>query len=228
MGRSREAGMANFSDHRRRVYMFEGIGKRLAAPICSLRRPFGYPAESSNPWLRLTAVRGFAHRSGTRLSVLLVLTGLSIVAAACGSSPQSSSTSNPTGTKPVRIDAKYLSQAKATVLVNASGYALYMFVPDHQKSVTCNVTCIASWPPATISPGNRPEAGPGVKKSLLGTVPLSPGYRVVTYNRWPLYTYQDDVSPGMVTGQGIDNDGGYWYLMSPDGTPLVPAGDPNP
>ena len=128
----------------------------------------------------------------------------------------------------MRIDAKYLSQAKATVLVNVSGYALYMFVPDHQRSVTCNVTCIASWPPSTISPGNRPEAGPGVRKSLLGTVPLSPGYRVVTYNRWPLYTYQDDVSPGMVTGQGIDNDGGFWYLMSPDGTPLVPAGDPNP
>ena len=27
----------------------------------------------------------------------------------------------------------------------------------------------------------------------------------------------------MVTGQGIDNNGGYWYLMSPDGTPIVPS-----
>ena len=187
------------------------------------------PIETLKPFLRLTGMKGFARRSRTRLSALLLLTGLAVVAAACGgSTPQSSSTSNPTGTKPVRVDAQYLSQAKATVLVNASGYALYMFVPDQQRSVTCDVTCIASWPPATISPGSRPEAGSGVKKSLLGTVPLSPGYRVVTYNRWPLYTYQDDVSPGMVTGQGIDNDGGYWYLMSPDGTPLVPAGDPNP
>lgn len=208
--------------------MFEGIGKRRAAPTCAPRRPFGCSDGALKPSFRLPGTRGFSYRSQTRASALLALAGLSIVAAACGSSPQSSSTSNPTGSKPVRIDAKYLSQAKATVLVNASGYALYMFVPDHQRSVTCNVTCIASWPPSTISPGNRPEAGPGVRKSLLGTVPLSPGYRVVTYNRWPLYTYQDDVSPGMVTGQGIDNDGGFWYLMSPDGTPLVPAGDPNP
>ena len=123
---------------------------------------------------------------------------------------------------------KFLAQANATVLVNSSGYALYMFVPDQQRSVTCDVTCISSWPPVTITPGNRPEAGSGVHESLLGTVPLSTGYRVVTYNRWPLYTYTDDVSPGMDSGQGIDNDGGYWYLMSPTGAPLVPAGDPNP
>jgi predicted lipoprotein with Yx(FWY)xxD motif len=170
-------------------------------------------------------------RSGPRLPALLVLAGLSIAVAACGSSSPSSpssSAADKTGSKPVRVDAKYLSQAKATVLVNASGYALYMYLPDHQGAVTCNVTCIASWPPVTITPGNHPEAGPGAKKSLLGTVPLSTGYRVVTYDRWPLYTYQDDVSPGMVTGQGIDNDGGYWYLMNPDGTPIVPAGDPGP
>jgi predicted lipoprotein with Yx(FWY)xxD motif len=207
--------------------MFEGNGKRRAAPYCPLRNPLGCPDETRQRSFRLRGMRRFVHRE-TRLSILIVLAGLSIAIAACGSSPQSSSTSNPTGTKPVHIDAKYLSQAKATVLVNASGYALYMFVPDKQRSVTCNVTCIASWPPVTITPGNRPEAGSGIKKSLLGTVPLSSNYRVVTYNRWPLYTYQDDVSPGMVTGQGIDNDGGFWYLMSPDGTPLVPAGDPNP
>jgi predicted lipoprotein with Yx(FWY)xxD motif len=190
--------------------MFEGIGKGRSAP-------FG-----------LIGMRRFVHRSRSRLCALLVLAGLSILVAACGSSPPSSSTSDQTGTKPVRIDAKYLSQAKATVLVNGSGYALYMYVPDHQGPVTCNVTCIASWPPVTITPGNHPEAGSGINKTLLSTVPLSSGFRVVTYNRWPLYTYQDDVNPGMVTGQGIDNDGGYWYLMSPDGTPLVPAGDPAP
>jgi predicted lipoprotein with Yx(FWY)xxD motif len=112
--------------------------------------------------------------------------------------------------------------------VNGSGYALYMFVPDHQRSSTCNVTCAASWPPLTVSPGTHPEVGAGVKKNLVSTIAFSPGFRIVTYNRWPLYTYQGDVNPGMVTGQGTDLNGGYWYLMSPDGTPLVPPGDPNP
>jgi predicted lipoprotein with Yx(FWY)xxD motif len=149
-------------------------------------------------------------------------------AAACGgTASQPPDTTNSAGSA-VRIDAAYLTQAKATVLVNGSGYALYMFVPDQQRSVTCNATCGSSWPPFTISPGAKPRVGTGVEKSLVGTVAFTPGFRVVTYNRWPLYTYQDDVSPGMVTGQGTNLNGGYWYLMSPDGTPLVPTGDPNP
>jgi predicted lipoprotein with Yx(FWY)xxD motif len=127
-----------------------------------------------------------------------------------------------------RVDAVYLAQEQSKVLVNGSGYALYMFVPDHRHRVTCNATCIASWPPFTVSPGTHPRAGSGVKKSQIGTVSFTPGYRVVTYNRWPLYTYQDDYNPGMVTGQGTDLNGGYWYLMNPDGKPIVPAGDPSP
>jgi predicted lipoprotein with Yx(FWY)xxD motif len=121
-----------------------------------------------------------------------------------------------------------MAQENSRVLVNGSGYALYMFVPDHQHRVTCNITCVESWPPFTVAPGTHPRAGSGVKKSLIGTVSFTPGYRVVSYNRWPLYTYQDDYQPGMVTGQGTNLNGGYWYLMKPDGMPLVPAGDPSP
>ncbi len=151
------------------------------------------------------------------------------VTAGCGGST-SPGTTTPSSADPAtpRIEAAYVAQAKATVLVDGSGYSLYMFVPDHQRAVTCNVICAGSWPPVTISPSTRPEVGRGVTKSLVGTIAFTPGYRVVTYNRWPLYTYQDDVNPGMATGQGTDLNGGYWYLMSPDGIPLVPAGDPNP
>jgi predicted lipoprotein with Yx(FWY)xxD motif len=127
-----------------------------------------------------------------------------------------------------RINAVYLAQENSKVLVNASGYVLYMFVPDHQHRVTCNITCVASWPPFTVAPGTHPQAGAGVRKSLIGTVRFTRGYRVVSYNRWPLYTYQDDYNPGMVTGQGTDLNGGFWYLVKPNGMPLVPAGDPSP
>jgi predicted lipoprotein with Yx(FWY)xxD motif len=125
------------------------------------------------------------------------------------------------------IKAVYQAQEKSKVLVNGSGYALYMFLPDHQRRVTCNATCAASWPPFVVSPGTHPRAGSGVKKRLIGTVAFTPGHRVVSYNRWPLYTYQDDYHPGMITGQGTDLNGGYWYLVSPDGIPIVPSGDPS-
>jgi predicted lipoprotein with Yx(FWY)xxD motif len=104
-----------------------------------------------------------------------------------------------------------------------------MFLPDHQKSVTCDAVCLRSWPLVYVSTGTKPRVGSGVAASLVGTIKtdvLTTGSEAVTYNKWPLYTYADDVSPGMTSGQGTDLNGGYWYLMQTDGTPLVPPGDP--
>jgi hypothetical protein len=71
------------------------------------------------------------------------------------------------------------------------------------------------------------RAGTGTEAGLVGTDPdRSAGRRVVTYGGWPLYTYVADLQPGFATGQAVDLDGGYWYLMQPDGRPLVPAGSP--
>ena len=46
---------------------------------------------------------------------------------------------------------------------------------------------------------------------------------MVTYDGWPLYTYTGDVTAGQTTGQGIDLNGGDWYVMRPSGKPLEPA-----
>jgi predicted lipoprotein with Yx(FWY)xxD motif len=108
-----------------------------------------------------------------------------------------------------------------TVLVNSSGDALYMFVPDGRRQVTCTSMCAATWPPLRVSTSATLSAGPGVKSALLGSDPdPAGGSRVVTYNGWPLYTYTADVQPGQYTGQGIDLNGGDWYLMRPSGKPL--------
>jgi predicted lipoprotein with Yx(FWY)xxD motif len=40
---------------------------------------------------------------------------------------------------------------------------------------------------------------------------------VVTYNRWPLYTYVGDSKPGQASGQALDLNGGLWYVLSPSG-----------
>jgi predicted lipoprotein with Yx(FWY)xxD motif len=110
--------------------------------------------------------------------------------------------------------------------VDSRGYALYMFEPDAQRQVTCTGLCAATWPPVKISAGGRLVAGSGVRADLLGSDPDPSGGRVVTYDGWPLYTYSGDVQPGEDTGQGIDLNGGDWYLMRPSGKPLTegPAG----
>jgi predicted lipoprotein with Yx(FWY)xxD motif len=104
------------------------------------------------------------------------------------------------------------------VLVNGQGLTLYMFVRDRQKKVTCtSQACVIVWPPLKIKRGRRPTAGGAAQKSLLGTDKSPKGYRVVTYNRWPLYTYYLDKRPGQAKGQGVNNAGGKWYVLSPSG-----------
>jgi predicted lipoprotein with Yx(FWY)xxD motif len=104
-----------------------------------------------------------------------------------------------------------------TILVNSRGLTLYMFVPDKQKKVTCKGTCAAVWPPLKLKSGQKPTAGGAAKKSLLGTDKNPSGGVVVTYNKWPLYTYVGDSKPGQATGQALDLNGGLWYVLSPSG-----------
>jgi predicted lipoprotein with Yx(FWY)xxD motif len=99
-----------------------------------------------------------------------------------------------------------------TILVNNKGFTLYMFVPDKQKKVTCKNACAAVWPPLKVKSGQKPTAGGLARKRLLGTYG-----RVVSYNKWPLYTYVLDRKPGQVTGQAVNNSGGLWYVLSPRG-----------
>jgi predicted lipoprotein with Yx(FWY)xxD motif len=73
------------------------------------------------------------------------------------------------------------------------------------------------WPPLKIKKGQKPTAGGAAKRKLLGTDKNPSGGRVVTYNRWPLYTYFLDKKPGQTKGQAIDNSGGLWYVLSPSG-----------
>ncbi|MDE3133372.1 MAG: hypothetical protein KGL15_04840 [Acidobacteriota bacterium] len=106
------------------------------------------------------------------------------------------------------------------VLVNSAGRALYIFMPDKQKKVTCVSTCTSIWPQLTLPKGAKPKATDRVKLALIGSDPNSGGGRVLTYNRWPLYTYVGDGGPGTANGQALQLNGGLWYVISPSGTPI--------
>jgi len=151
--------------------------------------------------------------------LLAVAMGAALLAAGCSGSTSSRGDSS-NSSRTVAIAAKRLAHA-GTVLVNGQGYALYIFVPDGRKQVTCTGVCAATWPPVKLPSGAALKAGPGVKSTLFGSDPDPEGGRVVTYAGWPLYTYTGDVQPGQDTGQGIDLNGGDWYLMRPSGAPLT-------
>jgi predicted lipoprotein with Yx(FWY)xxD motif len=148
-----------------------------------------------------------------------------VLASACGTASadggRAAGTPGRSG-QAMRIEARAVS-GTGTVLVTKTGYALYVFAPDNHRAVTCTGACAGTWPPLMLQAGAVLAAGPGVKQSLLGSVPDPAGGRVVSYDGWPLYGYSGDVQPGQATGQDIDLNGGEWYVIRPSGQPLIPA-----
>ena len=95
-----------------------------------------------------------------------------------------------------------------SVLTNAHGYTLYLFVPDPPNKSTCYGTCADYWPPVT----GTPTAGTGVTGKL-GVIRRSGGGHQVTYDRHPLYTYVGDAAPGQANGNNINLNGGLWQVI---------------
>lgn len=127
------------------------------------------------------------------------------------------------GTKPVYEVSTGTVGGLGTVLVDGQGFTLYLFEPDKQSGKsTCYGTCAQGWPPLLLPAGvSAPVAGPGVDASLLGTTTRTDGSVQVTYDKWPLYLWVNDSQPGQATGQGLNNLGGLWYVLAPNGKAIT-------
>jgi predicted lipoprotein with Yx(FWY)xxD motif len=96
------------------------------------------------------------------------------------------------------------------ILVDASGYAVYLFTPDAQGESTCYDECEASWPiVAEVT-----AVGDGLDEPLLGTTTRTNGDVQATYNGWPLYYFAGDATAGDVNGQGLN---GVWWVIDAAG-----------
>ena len=101
------------------------------------------------------------------------------------------------------------------ILVDSKGITLYDFPPDKGTTSVCYGACAALWPPLVTH--GKPLAGHGVRASLLGTTKRKDGKVQVTYGGHPLYYFVTDRKPGQTTGQGINQFGGPWWVISPAG-----------
>jgi predicted lipoprotein with Yx(FWY)xxD motif len=149
-----------------------------------------------------------------RKMLLLAVPAAALLLAATGASATKAKTS--TTAASVVISTRTLPKL-GTVLVDGTGRTLYMFVPDKRLKVTCVRTCAAVWPPVKLPKGAKPAARGGARRTLLASDPDPAGGRVVTYNRWPLYTYVADRAPGQARGQALNLNGGLWYVLAPSG-----------
>jgi predicted lipoprotein with Yx(FWY)xxD motif len=136
----------------------------------------------------------------------------SVLVAGCGSSsPSTSASPSPAATTIAVATNSKLGQ----ILVDGKGITVYLFVKDTGASSTCYTSCAQIWPPVLTS--GPPQAGTGATASLLGTTTRTDGKVEVTYAGHPLYYFVSDKLPGDATGQGIDNFGGLWWVLTPSG-----------
>jgi predicted lipoprotein with Yx(FWY)xxD motif len=101
------------------------------------------------------------------------------------------------------------------VLVDGHGRSLYAFAKDRGRMSACFGACAAAWPPL-ISAG-KPHARAGASASLLGRTKRRDGRWQVTYKGHPLYAFIEDSKKGDTNGEGLNDFGGEWDLISPAG-----------
>jgi predicted lipoprotein with Yx(FWY)xxD motif len=154
-----------------------------------------------------------------------------LLAAACGSStssgsaassaPAAGSTGSGSAAAASGTVIKTTAGSTDAFLTDSSGRTLYLFAKDGHNMSSCTGACASAWPPVTAK-GSVTGSG-SVKASDLGTITLSDGTKQVTYDGHPLYTYAGDSGAGQTNGQGSDNFGAKWWLVSPSGAQITSA-----
>lgn len=152
-------------------------------------------------------------RSTVALSVAALL-GAGATAALTGSSATARSLARAAAAKPT---VKVATTLVGPLLVNTSDRTVYMFTRDKRKKDVCRTIkgCEHDWPAVTTA--GPPVAGPGIKKSLLGTIAYQGKVREVTYDGHPLHTYRFDTGPESVMNIGNDQFNGDWYALNAKG-----------
>jgi predicted lipoprotein with Yx(FWY)xxD motif len=103
-------------------------------------------------------------------------------------------------------------------LVDAKGRTLYLFEGDRPNRSTLSAAGLAIWPAFTSA--GTPRALNGAVASEIGRIG---GSGQLTYAGHPLYYYVGDQRPGQTAGQGLNQFGAIWYVLSPQGHPVLGA-----
>ena len=184
-------------------------------------------------------VAGLATAAMLTLGLLAAVPQLSSRVSAQGSSPSCATpvTSAPTGRATVSTAATPFGRVLIVGSGANAGCSLYVLTSDQLHSLTFGLAAFACsngpnaigqpcdsvlWP-ALLTKG-APIAGPGVSRSLLGTVTRTDvlsgeSMQQVTYAGLPLYRFFLDETPGQTDGANlfdpVTSPTGTWYLVEP-------------
>jgi predicted lipoprotein with Yx(FWY)xxD motif len=166
-----------------------------------------------------------AHRRPRPRTIALMLAPLAIAAAILAATASAGGT--PT------VKSAHSSQLDKTIVVNPSGFTLYVLSPETARHLLCTSReCLQAWPPLTVrSRGVKLEDGAGVHGAL-GLLERPGGQLQVTLRGMPLYRFAGDSAAHEVNGEGIRSFGGTWHaagaaaseVRNTSGSSSAPAG----
>ena len=134
---------------------------------------------------------------------LVGFAGVALAAAACGGSSSGGNTdtvgTGSSGGSPAASasDLQTHSGPDGKFMTDEHGRTVYIFSKDTSSTSTCSGACASEWPPYKED-----------------------GSQVV-FKGHPLYFFANDKAAGDMNGQGLDDFGGLWTAVAPDGSPLT-------
>lgn len=117
-------------------------------------------------------------------------------------------------------------------LVDDGGRELYLFLSEEaggegdaerqtegvrDSAGSCTSACQEDWTPVIA---DQARAGSGIDQELVYTAEADVPVQLV-FNGWPLYYFGGDAPQESLPGQGDRSHGGVWYLVSPEGVPIL-------
>ena len=151
--------------------------------------------------------------------LLGVVTAVVLAAGAVAASPSAASAAVPAQAKAV---LKVSTSPVGSILTDAKGRTVYLFMSDKKGLSTCTGDCLTYWPPVA-APASLPSSIPGVTGKLGSITRPDTGTRQLTINGKPLYTYAGDTKAGMISGQGSNGAGALWWVVAPSGKKITKA-----
>jgi predicted lipoprotein with Yx(FWY)xxD motif len=149
-----------------------------------------------------------------RLSLTTIVIAVTAAAALIASVAGGKTQARPAPGSAISLEQTSLGK----VLVNARGRSLYLFEGDKRDVSRLSAAGRAVWPPFTSA--TLPRATGGAAAGRIGTVT---GGKQITYNGHPLYYYAGDHKSGQTLGQGLNEFGARWYVLSASGAAVTSA-----
>ncbi len=167
-------------------------------------------------------------RKVTTLVAAAAAFAIALVSTACGSTAYSAgggygypiAASPATRAVAATVGVRHTSLGR--VIVDSKGRTLYLFEKDTSRRSACSGQCAQYWLPLLTH--GAPVAHAGVKQSLLGKIRRVDGNLQVTYAGHPLYRYIGDTKPGQTNGEGSQEFGAGWDVLSSSGKKIESDG----